>query len=326
MGSKLTTLSSPEPSRRVASLPAVRAFRFGLQVNPSDAGDLRDKARAAEAAGFDIIHTFDHVGDRWAPLAPLMAAAAVTDHIRLCPLVLNNDFHHPVHLARELAALDHFSDGRVELGIGAGHAFTEYAAIGAAFDAPAIRKARLAEAVECLRDLLGGDAVTFEGDHYQLRGVRTMRSLQPRIPFLVAVNGRKALAHAARHADTIGLTMLGRTLEDGRRHEPRWQADRLDATVRHIHDRAPPGQIPELNALVQVVVVTDDREQAAREIIAEIPDLSLEDALATPFLALGTYDEIAGHLRSCRERWGISYYSVRSVESFAPVIERLRAS
>jgi probable F420-dependent oxidoreductase len=303
----------------------VRTFRFGFQVRQASAEELRDLARRAEAAGFDVFHTWDHVVDGWAPLAPLVAVADVTTRLRICPLVLNNDFHHPVHLARELASLDHLSGGRLEVGIGAGHAFTEYAAIGQPFDPPAVRKARLAEAVEILRQLLDGEEVTFEGQHYQLQRVRTMRACQQRVPILVAVNGRRALAHVARHADIIGLTMLGRTLQDGQRHEVRWEPERLDCTVAFIREQAGArfGQL-ELNALVQRVVVTEDRVGAAQELCEQVTGLRLEDALVTPFLALGTHDQIAQHLMSCRQRWGISYYSVRELEAFAPVIERLR--
>jgi probable F420-dependent oxidoreductase len=287
---------------------------------------VREVAGRAEAAGFDVFHTWDHVVDGWAPLAPLLAAADCTSRLRVCPLVLNNDFHHPVHLARELASIDHLSGGRLEVGIGAGHAFTEYAAVGQAFDPPGVRKARLAEAVVILRRLLDGSEVTFEGEHYRLKGVRTMRARQPHVPMLVAVNGRRALAHAARHADIIGLAMLGRTLEDGQRHEVRWDPERLDRTVAFIREQAGAARFAELelNALVQRVVVTDDRVGAARELCETVVGLRLEDALVTPFLALGTYDEIARHLLACREQWGISYFSVRELEGFAPVIERLR--
>ena len=76
---------------------------------------------------------------------------------------------------------------------------------------------------------------------------------------------------------------------------------------------------------MQVVDVTDDRRAAAAVLATQVAGLTVDDALATPFLALGTHDEIAAHLIACRERWGISYYSVRSIEAFTPVIERLRA-
>ena len=303
----------------------MRPFRFGLQVRRLSAEQMRDVARRAEAAGFDVVSTADHVGEGWAPLAPLQAMADATTTLRVCPMVLNNDFHHPVHLAREVAAMDHLSGGRVELGIGAGHAFTEYAAIGQRFDPPAVRKARMAEAIEILRQLLDGADVSFSGEHYRLEGVRIMRALQERLPILVAVNGKRALSHAAQHADMIGLTGMGRTLEDGHQHEVLWAADRLDAQVELIRSAAAARtDAPELNALVQVVKVTDDRAAAATELIANISGLSLEDALTTPFLALGTHDEIAAHLHTCRQRWGISYFTVRELDDFAPIIRRLR--
>ena len=305
----------------------MRPFRFGYQVRGGTADELRVQAHAAEAAGFDVLHTYDHISTGWTPLLPLLAMANATASIRVCPLVLNNDFHHPVHLAGQLANLDHLTGGRVELGIGAGHSFTEYEAIGQLFDPPAVRKARMGEAVEVIRRLLDGEEVTFEGEHYQLQGVRTMPSMQQPLPIMVGVNGRAALAHAAQHADCIGLTMLGRTLEDGQRHEVRWQSDRLDATVAHIREQAGRRwQQLELNALVQVVDVTDDRRAAAEAMVGDVPSLTVDDALTTPFLAFGTHDEIADHLLRCRERWGISYFSVRSIEAFAPVIERLRSA
>ena len=139
------------------------------------------------------------------------------------------------------------------------------------------------------------------------------------------MNGKTALAHAARHADIVGLTMLGRTLEDGQRHEARWEQKRIDATVNYIREQAGERweQI-ELNVLVQAVVVTDDRRKAAEQVASRVPGLSVDDALSAPFLAIGTHDEIADHLLACRERWGISYFSVRDIDAFAPVIERLR--
>jgi probable F420-dependent oxidoreductase len=307
-----------------ATLP----FRFGLQVGrETDPEGLRSTARRAEEAGFDVLSTWDHVGDTWPPLSPLHAMAAVTERIRLCPLVLNNDFWHPVHLAREIAALDRFTGGRVELGIGAGHAFTEYAAIGAPFDPPAVRKRRMAEAVEVLRRLLDGERVSHDGEWYALSDVAIMRPAQDRLPILVGVNGRDALAHAARHADTIGLTMLGRTLEDGQRHEVHWEADRLDRTVAHVREHAADRDRPlELNALVQVLTITDDRNGAAEELAAGVPSLSVDDALGTPFVLLGTHDEIAGQLLANRDRWGISYVTVRDLDAFAPVVASLAGS
>jgi hypothetical protein len=72
------------------------------------------------------------------------------------------------------------------------------------------------------------------------------------------------------------------------------------------------------------VIVTDDRHEAAAKLAGSVAGLTVTDALATPFVALGTRDEIADHLLRCRARWGISYYVVRELELFSPIIERLR--
>lgn len=302
----------------------MRPFRFGYQTRGGTSAELRDQARRAEAAGFDIIQSADHLSPGWSPTLPLLAMAEATTTLRVGPLVINNDFRHPALLAAEYANLDHLTGGRVELGMGAGHSFTEYAAMGLEFDPPKVRKARLAESIEIVRRLLDGETVTYDGEHYQLSEVSTMRSLQERLPIMAGVNGPTALAHAAQHADIIGLMMLGRTLPDGHRHEVRWEADRLDTTVAYIREHAGARTV-ELNALVQMVQVTDDRESALRELLVDMPSLEFDDAASTPFLAFGSHDEIAQHLVQCRERWGINYFSVRSIEEFQPVIERLRA-
>lgn len=300
-------------------------MRFGLQLTKkTSAGELREVARAAEAAGFDVLHTADHVEDYWAPLMALQAVADATTTLRVCPLVINNDLYHPVQLAREVIALDHLSGGRVELGIGAGHSFPEYAAIGLPFDPPAVRKARLGESVEILRQLLAGGAATFAGEHYQVVDVHIMAPLQERIPILVGVNGPAALAHAARHADIVAPTMLGRLALDGRNFEVRWEADRLDRTIDHIRTAAAAAgrPMPRLHALVQAVEITDYRQAAAEEWAAKL-GCTVDTALTTPFLALGTPDEIAAHLLECQRRWSYDYFTVRDVEVFAPVIARI---
>ena len=174
----------------------MRRFRFGLQATGDDPLELVRTARAAEEAGFDVFQVGDHVGPESSALLTLAAAALGTTHIRLGTLVLNNDLHHPVTLAQELATLDRLSDGRLEVGLGAGHSFTEYAAMGVPFDPPAVRKERLAEAVEIIAALLAGDPVTFDGHYYRVEGPTTLAPAQSKIPLLVGVNGKAALAHA----------------------------------------------------------------------------------------------------------------------------------
>ena len=304
----------------------MRRFRFGLQANGDDPLEIVRAAQAAEDAGFDIFQVGDHVGRESSALVTLAAAAVGTTRIRLGTLVLNNDLHHPVTLAQELATLDRLSGGRLEVGLGAGHSFTEYAAMGVAFDPPAVRKERLAEATEIIAALLAGGPVTFDGRHYRVEGASTPAPAQSTVPLLVGVNGKAALAHAARHADIVAPTMLGRTLPDGQRHEVRWEAGRLDDTMDSIRTAA--GQrwpSLEIHALVQAVVVTDDRLGAA-EAMGRRTGMAVPDILATPFVCLGTHEEMAAHLLACRERWGTNYFTVRDLDAFAPVMPLVRAA
>jgi probable F420-dependent oxidoreductase len=298
----------------------MRPFRFGYQSTVDDPARVLEDAQRAERAGFDIFQVGDHVGAEPSPLVTLAAVARTTQRIRVGTLVLNNDLRHPVTLAQELSTLDHLSDGRLEVGIGAGHSFTEYRTLGMEFDEPAVRKERLADSVEILRSLLDGASVTRRGNHYDLEGATVLAARQSHVPLLVGVNGESALAHAALHADIVAPTMLGRTLADGQRHEVRWEATRLDRTIESLRSSA--GErwpALEIHALVQQVVVTTDRHQRAFE-IAQRTAMTVDDILTTPYLCIGTHEEMAEHLIRCRERWGINYYSLRSIDDVAPVI------
>ena len=302
----------------------VRPFRFGFQCTSRAPPQVVGAARAAEEAGFDTFQVGDHVGAEPSALVCLGAAAVTTERIRLGTLVINNDLHHPVPLAQEVATLDQVSGGRVEVGLGAGHSFTEYTAMGQPFDPPATRKERLAESVEILRALLDGGPVSRRGAHYRIDEAVTLAPRQEHVPLLVGVNGRTALAHAVRHADIVAPTMLGRTREDGQHHDVRWEASRLDSTVEWMrHEAGERWDGIELHALVQAVVITDDRARVVSEIAGRI-GMEVADAACTPFLCIGTHAEIARHLLACRERWGFSYYSVRDMDAFTPVMARLR--
>src|SRR5689334_2196529 len=116
----------------------MRPFRFGISVlTATDRNDWRRKVRHAEALGYDVLLAADHLAQIMSPLPALVAAAEATDHLRVGTFVLNNDLRHPVMLAREAATIDLLTDGRLELGMGAGHMKHEYDEAGLAFDAPA---------------------------------------------------------------------------------------------------------------------------------------------------------------------------------------------
>ena len=125
----------------------MRSFRFGVSVsNAASAAEWRSIAREAERVGFDVFSVADHIGELYSPFEALMAAAGVTERIHLSTLVLNNDFRHPAFVARQAAMLQEFSDGRFELGIGAGHAQPEYEELGLPFDPSTVRVAHCSRA------------------------------------------------------------------------------------------------------------------------------------------------------------------------------------
>ncbi len=299
--------------------------RFGYQFGDADATRAVEVAQRAEELGFDVLVVGDHVGPGCAPLVTLAAIARETEQIRLGTLVLNNDMRNPVQLAWEAATLDRLSHGRFELGLGAGHTPQEYSATGIVLDEAPRRKQRLCETVEVLRPLLDGHPVTYHGNFVKVDNAQIDAAMQSRLPILVGGNGEMLLEHAGEHADIIGLQGLGRTQNDGHSHGVRWDAphlaDQLAQVRRGVESRE---RHVELNVLVQVATITDDAATSVGAICDRIEGLSIEAAMATPYLLVGTVEEIVEKVARCQRELGISYFVVRTLDDFAPVIAALR--
>src|SRR2546428_2842363 len=149
----------------------MKPFRFGVNVRTAGShAEWAEKARKVEALGYAVLLVPDHLADLLAPFPALAAAAAATPRLRVGTAVLNNDFRHPALLAREAATLDVLSDGRLELGLGAGHMQSEYEQAGFAFDPGATRVERLGEAVGIVKRPLAGEALTFARPHHRGMG------------------------------------------------------------------------------------------------------------------------------------------------------------
>src|SRR3954454_6006804 len=190
----------------------MKPFRFGVSARSTGTHTTwGPRARQIEDLGYSTLLIPDHLLQIWPPLVPLMSAADATSTLRVGTFVLNNDFRHPVLLAREAAAIDVLTDGRLELGLGGGHMRSEYEEAGIPFDPAPVRFERLGESVAILKGLLAGEAVTLEGRHYQVKEHRAYpRARQaPRPPVLIGGNGRRLLSLAAREADIVGFTGLG---------------------------------------------------------------------------------------------------------------------
>ena len=306
----------------------MKPFRFGVNVRTAGSGaDWADKARKVEALGYSVLCVPDHLAELLAPMPALAAAAAATKHLRVGTSVLNNDFRHPVLLAREAATLDVLSDGRLELGLGAGHMQSEYEQVGLAFDPGATRVERLEEAVVIVKRLLEGEPVTFGGRHYRVTGhtIHPRPIQRPRPPVFIGGNAPRLLTVAAREADIVGLT--GITFRRGGK-EPDvsdFRASVVDERVRLVRETAGDRSL-ELNTLVQRVIVTDDRRKAAEELaVGRWAQLAPEEILESPYVLVGTVDRIVEDLQARRERWGISYVTTHELfmDTLAPIVARL---
>jgi probable F420-dependent oxidoreductase len=311
-----------------------RPFRFGVVGEGiRSAETLVAEARRAEALGYATLLLRDHVvaepfGDQLAPMVALTAAATATTTLRVGSLVLDNDYRHPVLLAKEAATLDLISGGRFELGIGAGWLRDEYERAGIPFDPPGVRVGRLSESLRLLKALLSAAPVRFDGEHYSVDGIETFpRPVQrPRLPILVGAGSRRMLGIAGREADIVGI--LPRALPEGTISDD--LAERSPETLLRKVDwvrqaAEEPDQV-ELSMMVTVVPAVDHRK-AAEQLAVERGwgAAAGELVLAMPSVLVGSTARMVELAQARRERFGFSYLVVadHDLEAFAPVVEQL---
>jgi len=283
-------------------------------------------ARRVEDLGFGTLVISDHFGARPAIAPALVLAAEATSRLRVGSLVYDNDFRHPALLAQEVATIDLLTEGRFDFGIGAGWLKSEYDAAGLSFDAGGTRVSRLAEAVQLIKALLTGEPVTFSGRHYRVNaltaGFKTVQQPHPRLT--IGGGGRRLLTLASQEADVISLMPRSRPdgsgLASGDATEDAFAA-KLTWIKQAAGDRF---AVKELNTLVQAVVITDDRDGAARTLSAAWKQPA-DQLLVSPLVLIGSVDDIATTLQRRREELGISSITVfeRDLDSFARVIERI---
>ncbi|MBI1848503.1 MAG: LLM class F420-dependent oxidoreductase [Candidatus Rokubacteria bacterium] len=307
----------------------MKPFRFGVHGrSATSAAEWAQKARTTEDQGYAVLSMPDHLTELLAPLPALLAAASATTRLRVATEVLNNDFRHPVLVAREAATVDLLTGGRFELGLGGGWMKAEYDQAGLTFDEAATRVDRLAEAVTIVKRLLDGEETTFEGRHYRVTAhrIHPRPVQQPHPPIFVGGNARRVLTLAAQQADIVGFTGIifreGGTKPD----VSGFKATAVDERVRLVREAAGDRfDALELNALVQRVVVTDDRRAAAEDLARQWSRVSAEDLLQSPHVLIGSVDSMVEDLQARRERWGISYVTVFEPvrDVFAPVVARL---
>lgn len=310
----------------------MKPFTFLAEAGDApDVATLSERARRAEAIGVTTLVIPDHLVEIPAPIAWLATIAALTEHLRISPFVLNNDLRHPAVLAKELATLDVLSDGRLDVAIGAGWNGPEYAAIGLPFDAVGTRVDRLTEAIAVLKGCFRNGPFSFAGEHYRITDYDAFpKPIQrPHPPIFVGGGGKRTLTLAGREADIVGLAP--RTLA-GQRADPRsvtWAA--TEEKIGWVRDAAGerfvdlvlnvyPSQWP--------VTVTDDLRGEARRVIGRMrertgQELTEQEVIDSPHIFIGSVERFVEKFSELRERLGISSFMVGSLEELGPVVGRL---
>ena len=305
-----------------------RGFRFGVQVSKeTTAKGWAELARRTEAAGYEVLTMPDHFTDQLAPIPALMAAASATTTLRVGALVFDNDYKHPVILAKELATIDLLSEGRLEIGLGAGWMISDYEEAGIPYDSPKVRIDRFIEGVAVIRGAMADGSFSFSGDHYTITNYNGQpKPVQARPPLLIGGGGKRVLSYAAREADIIGINGTMTAGVVGPEALSTMTAESVDEKVT-IVAAAGAHRINdiEMNIRTFFVKVTNDRA-ATVDGISSMFGVSKDMIDASPFALIGSVEECIEQLLERRERWGFSYTIVgaENIDECAPIVAALR--
>ena len=318
-----------------------RPFRFAAQTFEARSGkEWTEIARRTEDLGYSTLFTTDHYfgpgaiaessGHRpvdVAPIAAMTAAAAVTTELRVGCRVFNVDLHQPVVLAKEMATLDLLSDGRLEVGLGAGWVAAEYEGLGVAMDRPGVRISRLGEVVELLKAHWSGQEVAVDGTYVHAHGFvgLPLPVQQPHPPVFIGGGRQRILTLAGQLADIVSFNYDNSTGRLGPASVASAGADETAQKVEWV--RAGAGSRfddIELEIGAYFVAVKDDPGPMITAMASRfgVSETAFE---SHPHALLGSVDSICTTLQERRERYGLSYVTVaqRNMEDFAPVVARL---
>jgi probable F420-dependent oxidoreductase len=318
----------------------VRPFRFGVTGGASSKRErLLESARAVEALGYSTFGLADHFVRPFAPLIAGQAVADATTTLRITQTVLAQDFREPAVLAKELATLDVLSEGRLEVGLGAGWLRQEYEDAGLRFDSAPVRIARLEETAIILKGIFCEERFSFAGEHYRVTDLQGLPRpvQQPRPPIMIGGGGKKVLSVAARQADIVQLMPSnpgGRSLLDA----SQFGAGAIEDKIGWIRDAAGARfDDIELSAQLLECAVTDQPDEHLSDLAERVAtvtermggarvELDQKELRDSPIVAVGSLDDVCETLVETRRKYGISYLLAPTggrPEQLAPVIERL---
>lgn len=308
----------------------IKPFRFGVQVGgAASADDWVETARKVESLGFATMTMPDHFTDQFAPMPALQAILSATTTLRAGALVFDNDYRHPAILAKELATMDVLSNGRVDIGLGAGWMISDYEQLGIPYDRPGVRIDRFVEALAVIRGAMAPEPFSFDGEHYVITDYDGHpKPIQaPCPPILIGGGGQRVLTIAAREADIVGVNGTLDAGVIGPEAIATMTDEAVASKVAIVAEAArAAGRLDhiEMNIRTFFVSVTDDR---AGQLAAMAAMIGVDEAMiaASPFALIGNAAEIIDDLTARRERYGFSYVIVggENVESFAPVVAEL---
>ncbi len=307
-----------------------RPFRFGVQLSGAPTREAWvEVARRIEDLGYAVANMPDHFTDQLAPLPALQAVLDATTTLRAGALVFDNDYKHPLVLAKELATMDVLSDGRVDIGLGAGWMVSDYEQAGMTYDSAGVRIDRFVEGLAVIKGVMGPGPFSFAGDHYTITNYdgRPKPVQAPCPPIMIGGGGKRVLSIAAREADIVGVNASLHAGVIGAEAIATMTEEAVTDKVAIVADAArAAGRLDaiELHIRTFFVSVTDDRAQALTDMGA-LAGLEPEAIAASPFALVGSAEQIADDLIERRERFGFSYVTVGAgeIDSFAPVVARL---
>lgn len=301
-----------------------RRFRFGVLVSRGNsAGEWAEIARKAEALGYATLLVADHFGPQLAPMLGCLAAANATTRLRVGTFVLDNDFRHPAVVAKEAATLELLTEGRFELGIGAGWNPRDYEKTGLTFEPASTRVSKLEEALQILGRYFSQDEVNFSGRYYQVKGLESAPKAKP--PIMLGAAGKRMLSLAARHADilnfpdrpSVGVSTAGNP-GLGLSMPEQMQIVRDAAGERY--------PALELSSLT-IPRITHERMRTIEQ-LAQQMRTSPEIVDAMPGTLVGDLAAIADKVHANRERFDISYLVIpgAAMDAMAPLVGQLTGS
>ena len=303
-------------------------FRFAVQLSSAPTGKAwRELSRKVEALGYSTLFIPDHFGDQWAPIVALTVAAEATESLKVGSLVFDNDYRHPVVLAKEIATLDLVTEGRVEFGLGAGWMKSDYEQSGMPYDRPGVRIERMQEGLTIMKSLWEDGTVTLPGKHYSVSGAEGLPRpySSPRPPILLGGGSPRVLSVAAKEADIVGINpslaagAITADVADAAKAAPfrqrvKWVKEAAGSRFSQL----------ELQCLTFMVQIVPNAPEVL-ESVAPLFGITPEEAAEMPIVLVGTVEEIADTLRQRRQEYGFSYWVVHEaeLEAFAPVVDLL---